>query len=311
MPYLFTCPHCKSQTQVDEEYSEQTGDCFVCGGPIQIPKFAASQGLAGYPEKWRSAWLGSSRRVLVVFAVLSLLFFAAVTWIPSIIKSGAQMSLVREQTASSQNLRKISLALNAYAADNGTYPPRILRDDSGAVLHSWRVLLLPYLGEDDIYSQFDLRLPWSAPVNRRAADRIPSCYLRSSTTQRGLPDVASYYMVYGQGTLQPSSGPLAMEEIVDNPSQTILITEGIPLVPSGLWTEPIDLDIAPMRGRLKTAANVVSGYSVEIGGLGDGGVLVATVDGRTHLLTEEINSDSVIGLLTAVGREPLPDDLLD
>ena len=36
--------------------------------------------------------------------------------------------------------------------------------------------------------------------------------------------------------------PLGPDQIVDDPSQTILVIEGTPIVASGLWTEPVDLD---------------------------------------------------------------------
>ena len=40
MPYLYTCPHCQTKTQVDDRYSGQVGTCVTCGGDIELPRFA-------------------------------------------------------------------------------------------------------------------------------------------------------------------------------------------------------------------------------------------------------------------------------
>ncbi|MFG0268169.1 MAG: MJ0042-type zinc finger domain-containing protein, partial [Rhodopirellula sp. JB055] len=40
MTFLFTCPHCQAQTEVEDEYSGRTGDCVVCGREITMPDFA-------------------------------------------------------------------------------------------------------------------------------------------------------------------------------------------------------------------------------------------------------------------------------
>ncbi len=56
MPFLFTCPHCQTKTQVDDRYSGQSGNCVTCGGPIQLPRFAA-----GATQRRRVWQLGISR----------------------------------------------------------------------------------------------------------------------------------------------------------------------------------------------------------------------------------------------------------
>ena len=60
-------------------------------------------------------------------------------------QSGGQtvqrMSTTRGRSASVDNLRRIAAALNAYANDNGSYPPSVLK--IGSRRHSWRVLILP------------------------------------------------------------------------------------------------------------------------------------------------------------------------
>jgi uncharacterized membrane protein YhaH (DUF805 family) len=43
MPIPFTCPHCGRQTTVDDRYAGQSGPCAGCGGPVTVPRNAASE----------------------------------------------------------------------------------------------------------------------------------------------------------------------------------------------------------------------------------------------------------------------------
>jgi len=72
--------------------------------------------------------------------------------------------------------RHISLALEAYHTDYGCFPPAYVCDESGRPMHSWRVLVLPYLGEDDLYTQYDFEQPWDGPENTKLLKRTRSPY---------------------------------------------------------------------------------------------------------------------------------------
>ena len=71
------------------------------------------------------------------------------------------------RTESSDNLRRISLAMLLYEREYGTLPPACTLDPNGAPLHSWRVLLLPFLGKQSC-------LPGSASKNPGTAYTIAS-----------------------------------------------------------------------------------------------------------------------------------------
>ena len=46
------------------------------------------------------------------------------------------------------NLRKSRLALHNYHQANGCFPPAYIADKNGKPMHSWRVLILPYMEYD-------------------------------------------------------------------------------------------------------------------------------------------------------------------
>lgn len=99
--------------------------------------------------------------LLVLFAVGFLLFVLISFFVPArrVVHPAAM------QTACRNHLKQISRALDAYAQSYGTLPPTCTVDASGTPLHSWRTLLLPYLGEKETYYRLDLSKPWNDPVN--------------------------------------------------------------------------------------------------------------------------------------------------
>jgi hypothetical protein len=69
------------------------------------------------------------------------------------------------RTACKENLLRIAVAMLIYEKQHGTLPPTYTVDADGNPLHSWRVLLLPYLGYDDLYSAIRLDEPWNSRHN--------------------------------------------------------------------------------------------------------------------------------------------------
>jgi hypothetical protein len=72
-----------------------------------------------------------------------------------------------------EHLRTLAQALDKYHDQHGTYPPPVLRDREGRPVLSWRVALLPYLGEEALYSSFRLDEPWDSLHNKRLLKKLP------------------------------------------------------------------------------------------------------------------------------------------
>ena len=82
-------------------------------------------------------------------------------------------------------------ALWSYAEEHqNALPPACTTDADGQPLHSWRTLILPYLGEQQLYEMIDLTKPWHDPVNAEAGKMCLSVYQCPSG-----PDPA-YYTTY-------------------------------------------------------------------------------------------------------------------
>ena len=299
MPVLFICPHCQTSTQVDDCYSGHTGECVTCGKAIQIPEFKPSE--IADPPRQKSLGLAWVTAVVVVILLVGLIVF--------LVRVGGQtvqrMSATRGRSDSVENLRRIAEALNAYANDNGTYPPSVLK--IGSRRHSWRVLILPYLGEDDLYSRYNFDEAWDSPRNMGLIYQMPRVFQNSQVSAPySVTSRSHYYLITGAGTVFPPSGPLSPDQIKDEHEKTLLVVEGSPVNKgSGSWTEPCDLQIQDIQA--SSAVNGANG----LGGLLDGGFAAATVDAMGHFIDESISPIALDALITANGGERLPDDVFD
>ena len=76
------------------------------------------------------------------------------------------------------NLKQIGLAMYNYHDQYGCFPPAYTADEHGRPLHSWRVLLLPYLECEDLYDQLRLNEPWNSPYNQQVLkdSDVPSVF---------------------------------------------------------------------------------------------------------------------------------------
>ncbi|HVS39412.1 MAG TPA: DUF1559 domain-containing protein [Gemmataceae bacterium] len=84
----------------------------------------------------------------------------------------ARIRDVNNRNVSRQRLEAIGKALKQYDKDQGRLPPAELRSKDGRPLLSWRVLVLPYLGEKDLYLRFDQIEPWDGPNNQKLLDPV-------------------------------------------------------------------------------------------------------------------------------------------
>ncbi len=86
----------------------------------------------------------------------------------------------------SNNMHNITLALLNYEAKFHSFPPAYVADKNGRPMHSWRVLILPFLEYDDLYKQYNFNEPWDGPNNRKllAARRAHMLVLPTRTSHR-------------------------------------------------------------------------------------------------------------------------------
>jgi hypothetical protein len=172
------------------------------------------------------------------------------------------------------NLKQLSLAMHAYHDEHRTLPPHAVFDNEGKPLLSWRVLVLPYLDQQDLYQQFRLDEPWDSPHNHKLLARMPAVYLHPARPAGEEPFATHCQVFVGPGAaFEGERGLRLLHDFPDGSANTILIAEAARAVP---WTKPEDLPYAPDRPLPR------------LGGLFRGGVFyIAYADGSVQCFLPE------------------------
>src|SRR5262245_3840531 len=111
------------------------------------------------------------------FARFSLLTLLIAIGIVAVIGGAGFVAGDRAREAAARNmcnLGGIAVALQNYNEEHGELPPAVVRGANGQPLYSWRVLILPYLEEGELYEEFRLDEPWDSEHNLRLLERMPS-----------------------------------------------------------------------------------------------------------------------------------------
>jgi len=77
-----------------------------------------------------------------------------------------------------QRVSTIRRYMIEYHNEKGEFPPAAICDAEGTPLLSWRVAILPYMGESgkELYSQFNREEPWDGPTNRPLIGKMPPIF---------------------------------------------------------------------------------------------------------------------------------------
>src|SRR5262245_52541441 len=102
----------------------------------------------GSPAERRINLRKVALRAILVIGVLGLLVALLLPAFPRTAREAAR----RMQCGN--HLKQIGLALQTYHDVYGSLPPAYIADASGKPLHSWRVLILPFLGERSLYEAY-------------------------------------------------------------------------------------------------------------------------------------------------------------
>jgi RNA polymerase sigma factor (sigma-70 family) len=197
-------------------------------------------------------------------------------------------------TRSAANLRKIATGIHAYVeAEKGFPPPAVLGAD-GSPLLSWRVAILPYIGEKELHAQFRLDEPWDGPHNKALLEKLPKVYapVASSSPKAG----ATYYQAFnGKGAFfeNPKGLPLGPDqnpysEISDGTVNTLMVVEAGTTVP---WTKPEDLRYTPGKPAPKLGGQFRDGFTA------------VTADGATRFIKRSIDPMILDAMITRNGGE--------
>jgi prepilin-type processing-associated H-X9-DG protein len=297
MPIPFNCPFCGRRTDVDERYAGQSGPCSGCGRTITVPWPA---GPASTAPPGQSSGLAVVviviLLVLVVLLVCGGLFAVWLVRARSVPAPVPQGSPAVGESQCLNNLKLIGLGLHNYHDVHGCFPPAYVADEKGKPKHSWRVLILPYIEQQPLYTQYNFQEPFDGPTNRRLANvTIPAYHCPDGLPT--IPSDASYLMIVGPGTIAEGPKGRKLSEIKDGTSRTIAIVEvsgsGIP------WMEPKDLKLDDFVALFKRPRNVEPNRNHP------DRINVLFADGSVRSLDATTAAEQIRAMATIAGNEPV------
>jgi prepilin-type processing-associated H-X9-DG protein len=214
-----------------------------------------------------------------------------------VVPAFATAQVAARRAMSVNNLKQIGLAFHNYHDSKNRFPSSVNYGGStGKVPYSWRVAILPYIEQQELYNAYNFDEPWDGPNNRKLLDKMPATY--SYPGLDGTPASRtniSYFIFTGPETAV-DAGPNSMvtiASITDGTSNTILAVEAQRDIP---WTKPEDIPFDP------------NGPLPELGGFWENGFNALFVDGSVRSLKKSIMPNVLKALLTRAGGEVISSD---
>ncbi|UUO05793.1 DUF1559 domain-containing protein [Blastopirellula sp. J2-11] len=227
--------------------------------------------------------------IVIVVVGFSLLMCSGIM-VALLLPAVQQARAAARRMQSTNNMKQIGLALHNYADVYGSFPPAYIADEDGNPMHSWRVLILPFLEQQLLYSQYDFDEPWDGPNNRLLMSQMPETYNDPTVTSPG-DGATSYQALSDVSTIMSEAATTRFMDITDGTSNTALIVENTgAMVP---WLRPDDTKVAAF----------VQGIPFENGPVGGTQILMA--DGSVRFISENTAAQTLQGISTRNGGEAI------
>lgn len=204
-------------------------------------------------------------------------------------------SVEQQQTARleavTKSLWNIALAMHHFHDTFKHFPPRAQEkapnQPSGL---SWRVHILPFIEQGELYNQFKLDEPWDSQHNRPLVERMPEIFGTASPELAKQGKTRLVRPLHPQALYRDSLRGTRIAEITDGTSNTILavVADEEQAV---TWTKPDDLEVNLEKPQ--------EGWSEGIGS----NVPVVFADGSARGLPRNITAEQTKALLTRAGGE--------
>jgi Protein of unknown function (DUF1559) len=252
--------------------------------------FAVTAALSA--RRWRiHRRLGWSLPVAVVVLGLSAWWFLAIERI----RHSAQSSTCR--------LAQLALAFHSYAGTHDRLPGPAILSPQGQPLLSWRVAILPFIEQDQLYRRFRLDESWDSPHNLTLLPLMPFTF-RPYPDVQAEPNTTLFQAFVGPGTALERAGLRLPQDFLDGTSNTILLVEASVGV---LWTKPEDIVYDP-HGPLPPLGKVYRNDRVLFPVEQPTSFRAAMADGSSRSIPKTISEATLRAAITRNGGDKLGRD---
>ncbi len=172
------------------------------------------------------------------------------------------------------NLKQLALGLHNYHSVFEALPTYHKMEQSKGL--SWRVHILPFIEQKDLYNEFHLDEAWDSPHNIRLLDRMPQVFkpaIPIGLTETVKPFHTTYVAPIGDKTVFGQEKKVDFQHVTDGSSNTIIFVELKPehAIP---WTSPEEYRFDPANPAAKLRSV-------------DGRVSTALLDGSVRTVLEK------------------------
>lgn len=191
------------------------------------------------------------------------------------------------RTQSMNNMKQLGLAMHNYHAVYKKFPAAVMTAMDGKTKYSWRVALLPFLEQKNLYDSYNFEEPWDSPDNLKVLNAMPITY-RHPNEPEGTT-TSSYYALIGEQTAWGDGDTgIGLRDIVDGSSNTALFFDAKRKIP---WTKPDDIK-----------------YSADddiptLGGYEAAGFMAALADGSVRFFSKDVDEKTLRAVITRNGKE--------
>lgn len=198
------------------------------------------------------------------------------------------MRRAAQRAVGQNNLKQIAIAMHNYADTYKHFPPAVLtsKDGNKTQPYSWRVAILPYLEQAQLYNQYRFNEPWDSENNKLVLAQMPAVY-RAPGDKPG-STFTSYFGLVGKGTIFSRPEGARFADITDGTSNTLMFVESKQDTP---WTKPEDIVYSPDEA------------IPAMGGWYPGYFNVALCDGSVRSLSDKIDEVVLRAIISMQGGE--------
>ena len=143
------------------------------------------------------------------------------------------------------NLNEVGLAFHNFELAYGKFPGTSntregsrYSDEQKLPPFSWRVAILPYLGQHELFDQYRFQEPWDSKHNLKLLDKMPAVY-RSPFAEADTPPGETNLLGFvSKNSALGTDGGEKRSSFTDGFTNTLLVVEAACTVP---WTKPQDI----------------------------------------------------------------------
>lgn len=192
------------------------------------------------PRRRASGGDSGVKTVLIVLACIGVVGFcligSVVLGMVLLVRTASkQIGVAIAAAQTNADYSTISAALHAYETKHGRFPPVAMKTKDGKPGLSWRVAILPFMGEEALYKEFKLDEAWDHPDNMKLASRMPLVF----SAKNGDPLDQTHVRVFaGPRAIMNFRESKRTADITDGMANTILLVESTQAI---RWIEPTEL----------------------------------------------------------------------